>query len=288
MSNFEPVEFKLEQAKRHLRKMGSAEDYCPYCNRTSPGPMTDEHVITQSIGGDHRTVIRVCKTCNNDAGMRIDSRIVRHSPLRAKIWAIQNLMKLQEKHQSRGVLKDGTELQGCFYWIPVSETEVRIGFQPDKHQPNGSTWLHEKAVDPTRPPAGINVYREDMLDMASVCFSDPATAGLEPAMVKILLGMMYLQHGRSCVSQRGFDLMRACLGDAIPPQVSFNWIPSLDELRACWPFDVLENHHTIWGGCLDRRVFRGGVRLFHDTIVEVTIVDFVALVPEGAISIPLG
>src|SRR5262249_32741721 len=151
----------------------------------------------------------------------------------------------------------------------------RVGFEPLKNQPDGSVWITEQACkDPSKLPAGYNVYRANMLDSASYCYSDPAKAGLEPAMVKILLGVMYIDRGREVISLPCFDLMRACITGAIPAPFSFNWLRSTAELRARWPFEVVEKAHTIWGGCPDGMTFRGGVSLFGHAIVEVKIDGF--------------
>jgi len=230
-------------------------------------------------------MIRVCHPCNSNIGQNSDSRISRFTGLRAMGWFTENMMKRQERHESHAVLKDGRELEGYFYWIPAGEGKYRVGFEPSKLQLDGSIWIMERACqDASKLPSGYNVFREEMLDMASVSFTDPTVAGLEPAMIKILLGMMYLHHGREVISLPGFDIMRSCLSGNIPPQVSVNWLRSIDELRARWPFTVRDTAHIMWGGCSDKQIFKGGVSLFGKTIVEISIRPFGHIVSERAIT----
>ena len=81
--------------------------YCPYCNRFPILDMTDEHVYPQSIGGDSRTVIRVCSDCNSRAGQKVDASISRFTSLRIVAVFARKFMHRQERHESVGVLKDG-------------------------------------------------------------------------------------------------------------------------------------------------------------------------------------
>jgi hypothetical protein len=262
--------------------------YCPYCNLESSHPLTDEHVIPQCIGGDRRTVIRVCQPCNSNAGTRIDSQISRFSGLRIMGFWSGNVMKRQERHESHAILKDGRELDGQFYWIPAGKNQYRVGFEPCRVQSDGSKWISESGwKDPQKLPAGINLYRQNMLSSASWQFEDPATAGLEPAVVKILLGMLYQCHGPEIVRHRSFDVFRSSLTGAVPSAIGFSWVRSLDELRNNWPFQVNDMEHTIWGGCLNGNLFKGGVSLFGKVIVEITVLWFGQVLPERVGSLPL-
>lgn len=197
------------------------ERYCPYCNGYPLDDMTDEHVFPQSIGGDGRTVIRVCVRCNSRAGHTVDPFISKHSWLRSLAFSSGNLMRRQERHVSIAVLTDGRRLAGRFYWVKVGENEVKVGFEPDKEQPDGSRWLSEKACgDRTKLPKDVNVYREEMLDKASFRATPPEGANLEPAMVKILLGMSYWVRGKESLMLPGFDALRNCLSGTLDPRVS--------------------------------------------------------------------
>src|SRR6266849_6117506 len=169
---------------------GACDDrYCPYCNSCPLDGVTDEHVYPQSIGGDGRTVIGVCKRCNNKAGANVDVWVSRQSWLKSLAFRSGNLMKRHEEHESTAKLKDGRMLVGHFYWINVGKNAARPAFQPLKTQPDGSKWITEHACqDSAKLPADINVYREDMLDKASFKLQLPEGAGLESAMIKILLG----------------------------------------------------------------------------------------------------
>ena len=45
--------------------------------------------------------------------------------------------------------------------------------------------------------------------------------------------------------------------------------------------------HTIWGGCLNGNLFKGGVSLFGKVIVEITVLWFGQVLPERVGSLPL-
>ncbi len=237
--------------------------------------MTDEHVFPQSIGGDSRTVIRVCATCNSTGGHIVDSFVSRHSWLRLLAVSTGKLMNRQEKHPSTAVLKDGRHLTGRIYFVHVGTNEAKIQFDPDSMQPDGSRWISEHAcANPAKLPHHINIYRDIMLDKASVNATPPEGAGLEAAMAKFLLGMSYLMRGKDELMLPGFDALRNCLSGTIDPRVSVMWIGSLDEIRGSLPFEFHANEHTVWGKCDDGKTFLGGVSLFGRIIAEIQIKDF--------------
>jgi hypothetical protein len=203
-------------------------------------------------------------------------------------WFSEAMMNRRERHASRGVFKDGRELEGYFYWIRTGPGKYQVGFEPAKNQPDGSIWISARTgTDLSKLPTGDNVFRDEMLDSASFSFEDPAGAGLEPAMIKILLGMMYLDRGRDVLRHAAFNVMRSCLSCDIPPQVDFNWVSSVEELRARWPFEICDSEHTIWGGCPDGKIFKGGVSLFAKVMAEITIRPFDYAIAERVANIPL-
>lgn len=184
-------------------------------------------------------------------------------------------MKRQERHASIGVLNDGTQLVGSIYWNEAGPNEVRIGFEPDKIQPDGSCWLSESAChDVTKLPSHINAYRPEMLDKASISATPPINAGLEPAMAKILLGMSYWARGKESVKHTGFDALRNCLGGTLDPRVTVDWSESTHTIKNKVPFTFQSNAHTVWGECADARTFIGGVSLFGRIVAEMKIDDF--------------
>lgn len=198
-------------------------------------------------------------------------------------------MKLQEKHESKAHLKDGRELDGFFYWIHEGERKWSVGFKPIKNQADGTIWLHEEAVkDEAKLPEGFNVYRPEMLHSASFALLDPATAGLEPAMTKILLGMMYQFHNRKVTRLKGFHPMRDVIHGRESAQISYNWLKTINDLESRYSFRVNDRSHTIWGGSVDAATFRGGVSLFGYAIVEITITPFGQLMDERVAHIPTG
>lgn len=189
----------------------SDETYCPYCNCCPSGAMADEHVYPKSIGGSSESVIRVCVDCNSRAGHIVDHFIGKHSWLRGLAFSSGNLMKSQEGHISTGVLKDGKTLTGRVYFAKVGTSEVKVEFKPDKMQADGSKWLNENTrLDEAKLPSDINIYRKEMLDKASITATSPEGASLEPAMVKILLGMSYWARGKQALMMPGFDIFRSC------------------------------------------------------------------------------
>jgi hypothetical protein len=258
--------------------------YCPYCDGFPLQDMRDEHVFPQSIGGDSRTVIRVCFDCNSNAGSRIDSLLSRHSALRAISLVQGSLMNRLERHESTGVLKDGRRLEGHFYLSKVGPNEAKIGFEPKKKQLDGSLWLSEHSTKDNDAAAladkGINIYRDQDLDKASFTFAPPGDAGIEPAIIKILLGISYMIRGQKAVSLPGFDVMRNCLTGVLDSRVRVTWLDSLESLASRMPLDVQFGEHTVWGECADGQTFLGGVSLFGKVIAEVQISEFGAML-EG-------
>jgi HNH endonuclease len=268
---------------------GACDDcYCPYCNGYALDDMTDEHVIPRAIGGDHQTVIRTCRRCNNDAGSKLDTLICRHSGLRATAMCSGQLMTRHERHESTARLKDGTRLLGCFYWIKVDNKSARVGFEPDKIQPDQSQWVSEHGCkDIAKLPSNINVYREEMLDAASYTFTAPSDGGLEPAMVKILLGISYMAWGTDVLRQPAFDSLRDCLMGTLHPRVTVSWVDSREDLNSKLPFEVLTGQHTIWGECTDDGTFRGGVSLFGTVIAEIAVSEFGYVLQGRCLSVPI-
>jgi HNH endonuclease len=264
---------------------GACDDkYCPYCNTCPLDGITDEHVIPQSIGGSGRSVIGICSRCNSNAGNMLDTRVSKHSGLRFIAFYSGSLMRRQEKHQSIATLKDGRKLEGHFYWIEVEKGKVRPGFHPLKHQPDGSQWISEYAcVDPVKLPAHLNVYREPMLEYASINISHPPDDGLKPAIIKILLGLSYWVRGMEAVMLPGFDIMRNCLTGVLDHRVHVTWADSLETLNTKnLPFQPARNEHTVWGECADGRAFIGGVSLFGRVTAEIKIDGFGAVL-EGRV-----
>jgi hypothetical protein len=256
--------------------------YCPYCNSCPLDDLTDEHVFTQSIGGDGRNVIRVCVRCNSTAGSAADASVSRHSWLRILAFNSGNLMRRQERHESTAFLKDGKgALVGYFYLIESGDGKARPAFDPRRQQPDGSVWISEHACpDPAKLPPHINIYKEDMLEKASVTATPPQGSGLESAMVKILLGMSYWARGKEALMLTGFDAMRESVRGAISPRISVEWIESLEALKCRkLPFEVKLNEHSVWGECADGYTFIGGVSLFGRIIAEIRINDFGSVLP---------
>lgn len=158
---------------------------------------------------------------------------------------------------------------------------ARPMFEPLKAQPDGSQWISDQACrDRAKLPKHINVYRQDMLDKASFRATPAEGTGLEPAMVKILLGISYLVRGAEAVILPGFDIMRNCLRGKLDPKVTVTWMDTLETLNnKNLPFAIKINDHTIWGECADGCTFLGGVSLFGRVIAEIKIESFECILP---------
>ncbi|PHS60708.1 HNH endonuclease [Alloalcanivorax xenomutans] len=52
------------------------ENYCIIC-REETNSFSDEHVIPDALGGYYH-IYTVCKDCNSDLGLRVDSKLVNH------------------------------------------------------------------------------------------------------------------------------------------------------------------------------------------------------------------
>src|SRR5206468_10161104 len=132
-----------------------AEGYCPYCNLLCPNQLTEEHVIPQCIGGSDSTTIWVCQKCNSSMGSKVDPLLTRHAFLRSRALCYGTLIGRQERQPTTATLRDGRTLEGYFHWLPV-EDGIRVGFTPLKTQPDGTTWISDKAIDNTaRLPSHI-------------------------------------------------------------------------------------------------------------------------------------
>lgn len=262
--------------------------YCPYCNKDhSLQFMTDEHVIPDCINGDRRTVIGACKKCNSRAGELLDPLLCKFNLLR--IWGMVTgrMMNRFERHKSMGELIDRRLLEGFFYWEEIPG-KFQVAFEPAKNQPDGSIWINKKALRGAKAPANVNIYSDEMLRQASFKFDQPSTAGLEPALLKVLLGGLYLLHGERTLRHKSFDPLRSSLSGQISSTVSVVWVKSLNELVERWKHKFLpvgESEHMIWGGSTDGQIFYGGVRLYTQVVAEVTISDFGRILDERVVRV---
>jgi hypothetical protein len=184
-----------------------------------------------------------------------------------------------ECHESVGTLKDGRKLHGWFYFVSGAP-DFKPGFRPRKQQPDGTIWIPAEAANPDLP-ADINVYDSQMLYGATFSFADPAMSGLEPAMVKILLGIIYLQQGPDLLRQPGFDLLRACLTGCLDPRLHCVWLDASTEPILPQPCAPKYGDQLVWYECADSKAFVGGVRLHPAMTLAMTIDDFGCKLPGG-------
>lgn len=240
-------------------KMASPSRYCPYCNLDNRGDMTDEHVIPKSIGGDQRTIIRVCKPCNDNAGQTVDSLLSSDEWLRLNALLSGVSATRHSKLESTTTLKDGRRLKGSIYFSLV-ELQIVMDFEPSKKQSDGSLWLSEKVIEgPQSLPANINVFQRDMVKYWGIDCPPVSVRGIEPALVKILFGFIYLDQGKDVVSSPAFDVMRFCLNGTLHESVQCNWLLS----PMTWGESTVQKYeHAIWFECPASGVFRAGIALF--------------------------
>ncbi|MCB9076639.1 MAG: hypothetical protein H6631_03555 [Anaerolineaceae bacterium] len=221
--------------------------------------MSDEDVIPQSIGGDKRTIIRTHKSCNENAGKTIDTLIA--SDVWSRLNALYKGVPANRRNKLKGevTLKDGRKLQGHFFFTQIKLDVFRPDFQPLKQQPDGTKWLSEEAVRGQSPPSHINILRREMIDTRSYIACPAKDSGMEPALIKILLGMIYFDQGPSVVSSPSFDVLRNCLSGQVDSLVTFQWLDSPIVTDGV----TIKNHqHAVFYGCPDGKTFEASVILF--------------------------
>lgn len=261
--------------------------YCPYCNKDDCQVMSDEHIIPKSIGGGDETVIRVCKSCNDVMGGSIDTLLSRHSMLRSVGMRRGLPMKRQERHPSQAKLKDGRELSGRVYFEPTEPNKMRICFDPDSRQTDGSKWISSKSCkDITKLPADVHVLTDEMLVGSTVSLSSSTPEGMEPAMIKILLGVLYLVHGQRLVANSAFDSIRDCLSGTMHPRIIYNW---LESPRGAAPAKFVNGHTLIWSGCDASNVLHAGVSLYSAYVtLDIRVPGFGIVFPSFQFAIETG
>ena len=247
----------FDVTRPHLAR--DAEGYCPYCNLLCPNQLTEEHVIPQCIGGSDNTTIWVCKKCNNYMGSKVDTLLMRHAFLRSRALCYGTLIGHLERQPTTATLRNGRTLDGYFHW-KITNEGIRPGFTPLKIQPDGTTWLSEKAIDNTAVlPPHINVYKDEMLEMVGLVFEHPSKLQMEPAIVKIVLGAAYLFYGRTVVSTPTFDPLREAIKTLTIGSMIVQWMNSLDELNAFTGFGIGVKEDAIWIDSNYGKKLRGGV-----------------------------
>lgn len=256
--------------------MVSPSNYCPYCNLHNCADMTDEHVIPQSIGGDERTIIRVCKPCNNKVGHTIDTLLSSDGWLRLNGLFSGSIANRNSRLESTTTLKDGRQLEGYIHFLVV-EQRIVPAFEPKKNQLDGSVWLSEKVIkDQQSLPPDIKIFRPDMVKYWGFDCPPVRVRGIEPALVKILLGMIYMDQGEDVVSAPAFNAIRFCLSGTLHETVACNWLDS----PMTWDDSTVRNHeHAIWFECSASGIFKAGIVLF-GIGMNVAIEDFDCRLPN--------
>ncbi len=270
------------------RSLPDPDGYCPYCNVLRPGQLTAEHIIPQSVGGTDATVIWVCKDCNNRAGSKIDTLLMRHAFLRSRAVCYGTWIKRQERQPTTATLTDGRTLEGYFHWMEAPGG-LSVGFTPEKQQPDGSVWIGEESVrDASKLPPHINIFRQSMLNSAGLVFADPATLGMGPAIVKIALAMAHFSYGRPLSSDPAFNVLREGLVKVNNEDIVVLWWKSLEDLNEVRPFGITRSMDALWVGACEGKIIRAGVafggvsfgaevqipshgRAFHGRVVKVPL-----------------
>jgi hypothetical protein len=239
--------------------MTDSPNYCPYCNQDDCEVMSDEHVIPKSIGGDNGTVIRVCKSCNDRAGDKLDPQLGSDgwNGVHALFCGVP--ISHRRKLPSTVTLKDGSKLDGIVYYEQIDNV-IQPEFRPQKYQPDGSKWLREDfGGDESKLPKDINIFRRSMVKWWGLNCPPRNDAEYVPALVKILLATVYIDLGQDVVSSPAFDVLRSCLTVGLHERTDYAWIDG----KVRWGDSVVENHqHAFWFESPEGKTFKGGVVLF--------------------------
>lgn len=210
------------------------DGYCPYCNKISQQPLSEEHIIPRSIGGTDETVIYICKPCNDNAGFRVDTSLTKHSVFSMRS-VFKRIVPRQYRIPGKVHLHDGRTLEGAIFTEAV-EGGFQFRFNPNKQQPNGELWLHEKSLkDLKATPANHHIYTDSMVHQFSMPVLNPETMDLGPAIAKILCGFAYMTYGRELVSLPQFDVLRKVIKTGSMGGTSLFWAYR----------EQLNNPHTI-------------------------------------------
>jgi HNH endonuclease len=259
--------------------MKAEPSYCPYCNATDAVDLTDEHVIPESIGGDSRTLIRVCKPCNNSVGRDVDTMLSSNGWMRINGLFARGIAKRQDRLESTTTLKDGRKLEGYFFVIQTDKGTLPA-FEPKKYQSDGTIWLSEDVVKNHESlPVEINIFRRDMVEYWGLDCPPERLGGMEPAMVKVLMGIIYMDQGQSVVSSSSFDVLRSSLGGTLHPNIAYTWL----EKPMTWGDSTVKNHeHAVYFKCVDQKLFLAGVALF-GTGITFQIQNFNCFLPKRCV-----
>ena len=259
--------------------MTNDTNYCPYCNIATAINLTDEHVIPKSIGGDSRTLIKVCKSCNDTVGRDVDTMLSSDGWMRINGLFAGGIAKRQDLLETTTTLKDGRKLEGHFFFIQT-DNGILTGFQPKKYQSDGTVWLSEDNVTNSELlPSNITIFRRDMVEYWGLSCPPARDSGMEPAMVKVLLGIIYVDQGQQVVSSPAFDVIRSSLSGSLHPAIAYTWLDG----PMIWDDLIIKNHeHAVYFECVDQNLFRAGVALF-GTGITFQIQDFGCSLPKRCV-----
>jgi HNH endonuclease len=221
--------------------------------------LSEEHILPRSVGGRDDFTIWACQECNSRLGAEVDVLFLRHPLLRTRAIGHGRLPTRHDRAPVRAHLNDGRVLDGRVNWVIQPDGNAGLEFTPDKLQSDGSVWLHQAVVRfPGELPPHISVYVPSMLDHYAFVVPDPASLGLERAMMKVVLGFCYLCHGRPIVSNTAFSVLRAMVFGRHDLAGSCQWVRSLVELKAIikW-LPAEEGHVVIWADSDGHRLLSG-------------------------------
>lgn len=192
------------------------------------------------------------------------------------------IAKPQDRLESTTTLKDGRKLEGYFFFIQTDKGALP-GFEPKKHQSDGTVWLSEDVVtDFDLLPLDINIFRRDMVKYWGFDCPPARESGMESAMVKVLLGIIYFDQGQPVVSQFAFDVIRSSLGGILHPDIVYTWL----DKPMTWGDSIIKNHeHAVYFECVDQKLFRAGVALF-GTGITFQIQGFNCFLPKRCVRWP--
>lgn len=192
---------------------------------------------------------------------------------------VGGIAKRQDRLETTTTLKDGRKLEGHFFFTRT-ENGVLHGFEPKKRQPDGTLWLSEEVqTDFDTLPREINIFRRDMVEYWGYYCPPARTSGMEPAMLKVLFGIVYMDQGQSIVESQAFDVIRSSLSGTIHHDVQATWLDKPMQ----WGDSTIRNHeHAVYFECDNNKIFRGGVALF-GTGIRFEIQPFSCFLPKRCV-----
>ncbi len=226
--------------------------------------MSEEHVIPRSIGGDNRTVIMVCKVCNDTMGHSLDTKLSKDGWFKLNALLLGKPPTHQDRIKTTTKLKGGRTLEGVQHFIK-KDNGYLPSFIPNRVQSDDSIWVSEDSIKKGQKlPEEINILKRDMVEYWGYYCLPPKNRGIEPSIIKIVIGFIYLDLGRKVISKKEFSILRFCLKGRMHENIEFSW---LDSPMQWGNSKVKNNEHAVYYECEEGKDFKAGVSIFGTGIV---------------------